>query len=181
MTKEEFIQAIESMTVKELAELVSAIEERFGVSAAVAAPVAVATAAPTATAEAGPAAKTTVDVVLTNAGQQKIQLIKVVKDITGKGLKECKDLVDNVPAVVKSGVSREEAEDLKKKLEAAGRRSRLSDDPKAFVRPGPSPPGAAGLHRPPAPVLRAVPAGGHPPGVRGGEPHPRPGAGGPLP
>jgi large subunit ribosomal protein L7/L12 len=59
-------------------------------------------------------------VVITNAGQQKIQLIKVVKDITGKGLKECKDLVDNVPAVVKSGVSKEEAEELKKKLEAAG-------------------------------------------------------------
>ncbi len=119
MTKEEFIQAIESMTVKELAELVSAIEERFGVSAAVAAPVAVATAAPVA-AEAGPAAKTTVDVVLTNAGQQKIQLIKVVKDITGKGLKECKDLVDKLPAVIKAGVSPDEAEDIKKKLVASG-------------------------------------------------------------
>lgn len=118
MTKEEFIQAIEAMTVKELAELVAAIEERFGVSAQVAAPVAVATAAPVA--EAAGAAKTTVDVVLTNAGQQKIQLIKVVKDITGKGLKECKDLVDKLPAVIKAGVSPEEAEDISKKLVAAG-------------------------------------------------------------
>jgi len=120
MTKEEIIQAIEQMTVKDLAELVKALEERFGVSAQVAAPVAVAVAPqPGAPAAAAPE-KTTFDVVITNAGQQKIQLIKVVKDITGKGLKECKDLVDNVPAVVKSGVSREEAEDLKKKLEAAG-------------------------------------------------------------
>jgi len=121
MTKEEIIQAIEGMTVKELAELVKALEERFGVSAQVAAPVAVATA-PQPAAAGAPAApeKTTFDVVITTAGQQKIQLIKVVKDITGKGLKECKDLVDNVPAVVKSGVSKEEAEELKKKLEAAG-------------------------------------------------------------
>lgn len=118
MTKEAFLQAIEEMTVKELAELVSAIEDRFGVSAQVAAPVAVAMAAP----DAGTAAqaKTTMDVVLTNAGQQKIQLIKVVKDITGKGLKECKDLVDKLPAVVKAGVSPEEAADVQKKLVASG-------------------------------------------------------------
>lgn len=121
MTKEEIIQAIEGMTVKELAELVKALEERFGVSAQVAAPVAVVPGPqPAAKAEAAAPEKTTVDVVITNAGQQKIQLIKVVKEITGKGLKECKDLVDNVPAVVKAGVSREEAEELKKKLEAAG-------------------------------------------------------------
>ncbi|HNR24387.1 MAG TPA: 50S ribosomal protein L7/L12 [Candidatus Bipolaricaulis anaerobius] len=118
MTKEEFLQAIEQMTVKDLAELVSAIEERFGVSAQVAAPVAVATAAPAA--DAAAQAKSTVDVVLTNAGQQKIQLIKVVKDITGKGLKECKDLVDKLPAVIKAGVSPEEADDIQKKLVAAG-------------------------------------------------------------
>ncbi|HAZ30917.1 TPA: 50S ribosomal protein L7/L12 [Candidatus Acetothermia bacterium] len=118
MTKEEFLQAIEQMTVRDLAELVSAIEDRFGVSAQAAAPVAVATAAPAA--EAGPQAKSTVDVVITNAGQQKIQLIKVVKDVTGKGLKECKDLVDKLPAVVKGGVSLEEAEDIQKKLVAAG-------------------------------------------------------------
>ncbi len=118
MTKEAFLQAIEEMSVKDLAELVSAIEDRFGVSAQVAAPVAVATAAPDAGAAAQ--AKTTMDVVLTNAGQQKIQLIKVVKDITGKGLKECKDLVDKLPAVVKAGVSPEEAEDIQKKLVASG-------------------------------------------------------------
>ncbi len=118
MTKEEFLQAIEEMTVRDLAELVSAIEERFGVSSQVATPVAVATAAPAA--DTGAQAKSTVDVVLTNAGQQKIQLIKVVKDITGKGLKECKDLVDKLPAVIKAGVSPEEADDVQKKLVAAG-------------------------------------------------------------
>ncbi|HIE47583.1 TPA: 50S ribosomal protein L7/L12 [Candidatus Bipolaricaulota bacterium] len=119
MTKEEILQAIEEMSVKELAELVSAIEERFGVSAQAAVPVAVA-AAPQAGAEAGAEEKSTVDVVITNAGQQKIQLIKAVKEITGKGLKECKELVDKLPAVVKEGVSPDEAEELKKKLEAAG-------------------------------------------------------------
>lgn len=120
MTKEEIIQAIEAMSVRDLAELVKELEERFGVSAQMAAPVAVAVAPQAGGAEAAAAEKTTVDVVITNAGQQKIQLIKVVKDITGKGLKECKDLVDNLPAVVKAGVSREEAEEIKKKLEAAG-------------------------------------------------------------
>lgn len=120
MTKEEIIQAIEAMSVRDLAELVKALEERFGVSAQMAAPVAVAVAPEARGAEAAAAEKTTVDVVVTNAGQQKIQLIKVVKEITGKGLKECKDLVDNLPAVVKAGVSREEAEEVKKKLETAG-------------------------------------------------------------
>jgi len=119
MTKEEILQAIEEMSVKELAELVSAIEERFGVSAQAAVPVAVA-AAPQAGAEGAAEEKSTVDVVVTNAGQQKIQLIKAVKEITGKGLKECKELVDKVPAVIKAGVSPDEAEELKKKLEAAG-------------------------------------------------------------
>jgi len=119
MTKEEILQAIEEMSVKELAELVSAIEERFGVSAQAAVPVAVA-APPGAGAEAGAEEKSTLDVVVTNAGQQKIQLIKVVKEITGKGLKECKELVDKLPAVIKEDASPEEAEDLKKKLEAAG-------------------------------------------------------------
>lgn len=119
MTKEEILQAIEEMSVKELAELVSAIEERFGVSAQAAVPVAVA-APPGAGAEAGAEEKSTLDVVVTNAGQQKIQLIKAVKEITGKGLKECKELVDKLPAVIKEGASPDEAEDLKKKLEAAG-------------------------------------------------------------
>jgi large subunit ribosomal protein L7/L12 len=119
MTTEEFLQAIEEMSVKELAELVAAIEEKFGVSAQAAVPVAVA-AAPQAGGEAASEQKSTVDVVITNAGQQKIQLIKAVKEITGKGLKECKELVDKLPAVVKEGLSPEEAEELKKKLEAVG-------------------------------------------------------------
>ncbi|MGC9529616.1 MAG: 50S ribosomal protein L7/L12 [Candidatus Bipolaricaulaceae bacterium] len=118
MTKDEILQAIEEMTVKELAELVSAIEDRFGVSSQVAAPVAVATA-PQAEAEAAEE-RSTVDVVITAAGQQKIQLIKAVKEITGKGLKECKELVDKLPATIKEEASPEEAEDLRGKLEAVG-------------------------------------------------------------
>lgn len=117
MTKEEFVSAIEQMSVKELAELITAIEERFGVSAK--AEVAVAPA-PEAEAPAQEAEKTTVDVMITAAGQQKIQLIKTVKEITGKGLKECKELVDKLPATVKAGVEPAEAEELRKKLEAAG-------------------------------------------------------------
>ncbi|MGY4706344.1 50S ribosomal protein L7/L12 [Candidatus Bipolaricaulota sp. J31] len=119
MTKEEILQAIEAMSVKELAELVAAIEERFGVSAQAAVPVAVA-AAPAAGAAPAAEEKSTVDVVLTAVGQQKIQVIKAVKEITGKGLKEAKELVDKLPAVIKSGVEPEEAEEIKKKLEAAG-------------------------------------------------------------
>ncbi len=119
MTKEEILQAIEEMSVKELAELVAAIEERFGVSAQAAVPVAVA-AAPAAGAAAAAEEKSTVDVVLTSVGQQKIQVIKAVKEITGKGLKEAKELVDKLPAVIKAGVEPEEAEEIKKKLEAVG-------------------------------------------------------------
>ncbi|HDC92847.1 50S ribosomal protein L7/L12 [Candidatus Bipolaricaulota bacterium] len=119
MTKEEILQAIEEMSVKELAELVAAIEERFGVSAQAVAPVAVA-AAPGAGAPAAAEEKTTVDVVLTSVGQQKIQVIKAVKEITGKGLKEAKELVDKLPAVIKAGAEPEEAEEIKKKLEAVG-------------------------------------------------------------
>ncbi len=119
MTKEEILQAIEEMSVKELAELVAAIEERFGVSAQAAVPVAVA-AAPAAGAAPAAEEKSTVDVVLTAVGQQKIQVIKAVKEITGKGLKEAKELVDKLPAVIKSGVDPEEAEEIKKKLESAG-------------------------------------------------------------
>ena len=119
MTKEEILQAIEEMSVKELAELVAAIEERFGVSAQAAVPVAVA-AAPGAGAAPAAEEKSTVDVVLTAVGQQKIQVIKAVKEITGKGLKEAKELVDKLPAVIKSGAEPEEAEEIKKKLEAAG-------------------------------------------------------------
>jgi large subunit ribosomal protein L7/L12 len=119
MNQEEIIKAIESMTVVEINQLVKALEEKFGVSAA-----AMASAAPAASSEdsAGGAAeeKDTFNVVLKDAGQQKIQIIKVIREITGKGLKEAKDLVDKPPQVVKEGVRKEEAEELKKKLEEAG-------------------------------------------------------------
>ena len=114
MSKEEMIEEIKKMTVVELADLVKAIEEEFGVSAA-------AVAAPAAGA-AGAAAeeKSSFNVVLKDAGANKIQVIKVVRDATGLGLKEAKDLVDGAPKAVKEGVSKEEAEDLKAKFEAAG-------------------------------------------------------------
>lgn len=112
------IEEVKSLTVLELAELVKALEEEFGVSAA--APVA-AVAAPVGGA-AAPAAeeKTEFDVVLASVGNEKIKVIKVVREITGLGLKEAKDLVDNAPKPVKEGVSKEEAEEIKKKLEEVG-------------------------------------------------------------
>jgi large subunit ribosomal protein L7/L12 len=116
MNKEEMIEEIKKMTVVELADLVKAIEEEFGVSA-------VAAAAPVAGgAVAGAAAeeKTSFNVVLANAGDQKIKVIKVVRDATGLGLKEAKDLVDGAPKTVKENVSKEEAEDLKAKFEEVG-------------------------------------------------------------
>ena len=116
MTKEEIMQAIEEMTVLELSELVKAMEEKFGVSAA--APVAVA-AAPAAGAAAAEE-KSEFDVVLASAGDKKINVIKVVREITGLGLKEAKALVDGAPAPVKEGASKEDAEALKAKLEEAG-------------------------------------------------------------
>ena len=114
MSKEEMIEEIKKMTVIELADLVKAIEEEFGVSA-------VAAAAPAA-AGAAPAAeeKSSFDVVLKDAGANKIQVIKVVRDATGLGLKEAKDLVDGAPKTVKEGVAKEEAEDLKAKFEEVG-------------------------------------------------------------
>lgn len=115
MTKEEIMQAIEEMTVLELSELVKAMEEKFGVSAA--APVAVA-AAPAAGAAAEE--KTEFDVILASAGDKKINVIKVVREVTGLGLKEAKALVDGAPAPVKEGASKEDAEALKAKLEEAG-------------------------------------------------------------
>ena len=115
MNKEEMIEEIKKMTVVELAELVKAIEEEFGVSA-------VAAAAPAAGAAAGAAAeeKTSFDVVLKEAGANKIQVIKVVRDATGLGLKEAKDLVDGAPKTVKEGASKEDAEAMKAKFEEAG-------------------------------------------------------------
>lgn len=114
----EIIESVKGLTVLELSELVKAFEEEFGVSAA--APVAVA-AAPTAVA-AAPAAEeqTEFDVILTNAGASKINVIKVVREVTGLGLKEAKDLVDNAPKPVKEKVSKEDAEALKAKLTEAG-------------------------------------------------------------
>ena len=115
MNKEQIIEAIESMTVLELSELVKALEEKFGVSAA--APVAVAAAAP---AEAAAAEQTEFDVILANAGASKINVIKVVREVTGLGLKEAKELVDGAPKALKEKVSKADAESLKEKLEAAG-------------------------------------------------------------
>lgn len=110
---QDIISKVESMTVLELSELVKALEEKFGVSAA-----AMAVAGPAAGAAA--AEKTSWDVVLTAGGEQKINVIKVVKEATGLGLKEAKDLVDGAPKEVKKGMKKDEAEELKKKLEAAG-------------------------------------------------------------
>ncbi|HLT57223.1 MAG TPA: 50S ribosomal protein L7/L12 [Limnochordales bacterium] len=120
MTKEQILEAIEQMTVLELAELVKALEEKFGVSAA--APVAVAAAVPGAAAAAPAEAeeKTEFDVILQSAGDKKIQVIKVVRELTGLGLKEAKDLVDSAPKPIKEGVSKEQAEEIKQKLEEAG-------------------------------------------------------------
>ena len=117
MTKEEIMQAIEGMTVLELSELVKAMEEKFGVSAA--APVAVA-AAGAAPAAAGGEEKTEFTVVLAAAGDKKINVIKAVREATGLGLKEAKELVDGAPKPVKENVGKAEAEELKKKLEEAG-------------------------------------------------------------
>ena len=114
------IEEIKAMTVLELSDLVKAIEEEFGVSAA--APVAVAVAA-------GPAAaaeeQTEFDVILTDAGAGKIAVIKVVRELTGLGLKEAKELVDNAPKAVKTGVSKDDAEATKAKLEEAGAKVEL--------------------------------------------------------
>ena len=113
MSKEQILEAIKGMTVLELNDLVKAIEEEFGVTAA--APVAVA-AGPAAAAEE----KTEFDVELTNAGSGKIKVIKVVREATGLGLKEAKELVDGAPKELKAGVAKDEAESLKKALEEAG-------------------------------------------------------------
>lgn len=119
VTKEEILETISNMTVMDVVELIEAMEEKFGVSAA--APVA-AVAAPAAGAEAGAAAeeKTEFDVVMTSFGSNKVQVIKAVRGVTGLGLKEAKELVEGAPSAVKEGVSKDEAEDVKKQLEDAG-------------------------------------------------------------
>jgi large subunit ribosomal protein L7/L12 len=118
VSKEDILETISNMSVMDVVDLISAMEEKFGVSAA--APVAVA---------AGPAAggdvaaaeeQTEFNVVLTSFGSQKVPVIKTVREITGLGLKEAKDLVEGVPSAVKEGVSKDEAEQIKKKLEEAG-------------------------------------------------------------
>ena len=118
LTKDQLIEAIKSMTVLELSEMVKALEEEFGVSAA-APVVAAAPAAGAAPAEAAEE-QTQFDVMLTAFGDQKIQVIKVVRALTGLGLKEAKDVVEGVPSAIKEGVTKDEAEDAKKQLEDAG-------------------------------------------------------------
>ncbi|WP_010290433.1 50S ribosomal protein L7/L12 [Kurthia massiliensis] len=113
MNQEQILAAIKEMTVLELNDLVKAIEEEFGVTAA--APVAVAGAAAGAAEE-----KTDFDVVLTSTGDSKIKVIKVVREITGLGLKEAKEVVDNAPKALKEGATKEEAEEIKAKLEEVG-------------------------------------------------------------
>jgi large subunit ribosomal protein L7/L12 len=119
LSRDELLDAISNMTVLELSEFVKAFEEKFGVTAA--APVAAA-AGPAAGGPAAPAAEeqTEFDVVLTAAGEKKIQVIKVVRELTGLGLKEAKDLVDGAPKKVKEGVSKDEAAQIKAKLEEQG-------------------------------------------------------------
>jgi large subunit ribosomal protein L7/L12 len=119
MTREELVKAIEEMSVLELSELVKELEEKFGVSAA--APMAaIQVAAAPGAAAAAEEEKTEFDAVLVDHGANKINVIKVVREITGLGLKEAKDLVDNPPKPIKEAASKEEAEDIKKKVEEAG-------------------------------------------------------------
>ncbi len=119
VTKEQVFEFIDTMTILDMSQFIKEFEERYGVTAA--APIAVA-AAPGAAATAAPAAeeKTSFDVVLVAAGEKKIQVIKVVRELTGLGLKEAKDLVDSAPKPVKTGVTKEEAESIKAKLEEQG-------------------------------------------------------------
>ena len=118
ISREEVIEYIANMTVLELSDLVKDLEQKFGVSAA--APVAAVAAAPAAQAQEQVAEKTEFDVILVSAGEKKIQVIKEVRAITNLGLKEAKALVDGAPGKVKEGVSKEEAESVKAKLEEAG-------------------------------------------------------------
>ena len=124
MSKEDILEAIANMSVMEVVELISAMEEKFGVSAAAA----VAVAAPGAGGDAGGAAaeeKTEFDVVLTEIGSNKVSVIKAVRAITGLGLKEAKEAVEGAPTTLKEGVSKEEAEEVKKQLEEAGATAEL--------------------------------------------------------
>ncbi|QJD30738.1 50S ribosomal protein L7/L12 [Methylococcus geothermalis] len=117
VSKEDILETISNMTVMEVVDLISAMEEKFGVSAAAAVAV-----APAAAGAAAPVVeeKTEFDVVLTSFGANKVNVIKAIREITGLGLKEAKDLVEGVPSTVKEGISKQEADDIKKKLEEAG-------------------------------------------------------------
>jgi len=117
MSKQDILDAIASMSVLELSELISEMEEKFGVSAAAAA---VAVAAPAGGGEAAAEEKTEFDVVLASFGENKVGVIKAVRSTTGLGLKEAKELVESAPAALKEGISKGEAEELKKTLEEAG-------------------------------------------------------------
>jgi len=120
VTQEEILETISKMSVMEVVDLISAMEEKFGVSAAVAA-----AAAPAAGAAAEVEEKTEFDVVLKGFGGNKVAVIKAVRSITGLGLKEAKGLVESAPAPVKEGVNKDEAEDVKKQLEEAGAEAEL--------------------------------------------------------
>ena len=121
ITKDDILEAVAAMSVMDLNDLVSAFEEKFGVSAAA---VAVA-AGPAAGGAAAAEEKTEFDVILADVGANKVSVIKAVREITGLGLKEAKDMVDGAPKAVKEGVSKAEAEDAKKKLEEAGAKAEL--------------------------------------------------------
>lgn len=123
INKEDILEAISNMTVLEIVDLISAMEEKFGVSAAAA----VAVAAAPAAGAAAPAAeeKTEFDVVMTSFGDNKVNVIKAVREITGLGLKEAKDLVEGAPSTVKEGLAKADAEAIKKKLEEAGAKVEL--------------------------------------------------------
>jgi len=114
ISQEDILNAVAEMSVKDVVELITAMEEKFGVTAAVAA------AAPAGGDAGGAAEQTEFDVILTSAGEKKVNVIKAVREATGLGLKEAKGMVDGAPAAVKEGVSKDEAEELKAKLEAAG-------------------------------------------------------------
>lgn len=122
LSKEEILDAIASMSVLEVSELIKMMEEKFGVSAAAAA---VAVAAPAGGAAAPAEEKSEFDVVLKEIGANKVQVIKAVRELTGLGLKEAKDLVDGAPKTVKEGLSKADAEEAQKKLEAAGAKVEL--------------------------------------------------------
>jgi len=118
VTKDQVFEFIDNMTILDMSKFIKEFEERYGVTAA--APVAVAAAAPGAAAAPAAEEKTSFDVILASAGDKKIQVIKVVRELTGLGLKEAKDVVDGAPKPLKTGVSKEEAESMKAKLEEQG-------------------------------------------------------------